>query len=81
MSICPYRAGCLEKWRVTRPDYSCAFEKYNLLENCPHHERQQQHHTETAGPGQDNHRDLEQRNRGRQRARRNGAALQLPLGV
>ncbi len=38
--MCPYRAACLEKWRVTRLDFRCGFEKYNLLENCPKYEQQ-----------------------------------------
>ena len=75
--LCPYRAACLAKWNVTRPDFRCSFEKYNLMENCP---RYVQQNTDDAAVGQSHRGGVQQPDRDRRASQAGATALQLSLG-
>jgi hypothetical protein len=79
-ALCPYRAACMERWHVTRLDFRCSFEKHNLLENCPRHERQQRQ-TEATREGRMDTSGLEQPGRDYQPPRAGVAVVQLSLGA
>ena len=76
MTTCPYRAACLAKWNVTRPDFRCSFEKYNLLENCPRYVQ----NNDDATVGQNHRGGVQQPDRDHLAGRSLAAHVQLSLG-
>jgi len=77
-ATCPYRADCLERWRVTRIDYRCGFEIANTVKECPR-ARQYRQIATTRPTGVDTG-NVESGHRGGVAGSAPPAQLPLPLG-